>query len=37
MTHYSDWAALVQRILERPAAQRALAREGLDRGDFSAG
>jgi glutathione S-transferase len=35
MTHYSDWAALVQRILERPAVQRALAREGLPEADFS--
>ena len=34
MSGYSAWATLNQRILERPAVRRALAREGLKAGEF---
>jgi glutathione S-transferase len=34
MTAYPDWAAHVQRVLERPAVQRVLEREGLKAEEF---
>ena len=36
MAAYSRWAALCGRIVERPAVQRAIAREGFDADDFAA-
>jgi glutathione S-transferase len=36
MTRYPRWAALVERVVDRPAAQRVLAREGWQRSDFVA-
>ena len=36
MAAYSRWAALCRRIVERPAVQRAIEREGFDADDFAA-
>jgi glutathione S-transferase len=36
MTAYPRWQALVARVLDRPAVERALATEGLTRDDFKA-
>ena len=37
MVIYPSWAALCRRMLERPAVQRALQREGLNADEFAAG
>ena len=34
MTRYSRWGTLVERVVDRPAAQRVLEREGWQRSDF---
>jgi glutathione S-transferase len=36
MTAYPNWQALVQRVIERPAVQRVMAREGWTAADFAA-